>query len=109
MDDTNIDKLEESFDNHNVDYKDKLTETKLMPITKRIDRNLIIIAAEALSGRLRFSKLGLKPDRPGRRSGPVAEISFKKAKKRPRFAQRFLSTCLQSLAAELFNATSLSV
>ena len=78
LDDREIDKLEESVDNQKIAYKDKLAETSLMPITKRIDRNLIVITAEALSNRLRFSGIGLKEERAGRRSKPVGIVLFKK-------------------------------
>ena len=80
-----------------------------MPITKRIDRNLIILAAEALSSRLRFPEIGLKEERAGRRSGPMTMVRFKKEKGRPTFAEAFLNKSLQSSAAQLFNATKTSV
>ena len=99
-----MEKFEKSFENNNISYKDKLTETGVYPITHSLDQKLIILAAEAATKQLRLPEVHLKIERPGRRHGSFPEIAIQKQKKRPYFAKTFLDKSLQQKAVSLFNS-----
>ena len=51
---------ESNEDTTEISYKDKLAELGLTPLSHRIDRNLILLGADALYGRLAIPQIAMK-------------------------------------------------
>ena len=80
---------EESNDVTNeINYKGELSKLQLNPLSHRIDRNLILLGADALFDRLAIPQITMKESKTTERLGPFIQTKVKKEPKRPPFFQR---------------------
>ena len=77
---------EESNDVTNeINYKEKLSKLQLNPLSHRIDRNLILLGADALFDRLAIPQITMKESKTTERFGLFIQTKVKKETKRPPF------------------------
>ena len=97
-----IDKLLQS--ENDISYKDRLLKAELYPITSRIDRNLIMLAAESMSDRLRMKHMTKRQK--SARLGPFLHILIANEKNRPPYFKAIFEKSLAFASASLFNKLS---
>ena len=95
---------EESNDETNeINYKGELSKLQLNPLSHRIDRNLILLGANALFDRLAIPQITMKESKTTERLGPFIQTKVKKEPKRPPFFQKLIERSIIETAATMFN------
>ena len=94
---------ESNEDTTEISYKEKLAELGLTPLSHRIDRNLILLGADALYGRLAIPQISMKESKTIERLGPFIKTLIKKEPKRPPFFERQIEKGIIGTAAKMFD------
>ena len=84
-----------------ISYRNKLEQVDLYPITHRIDRNLILLGAEAITERLTLKHMIKRQN--SSRLGPYVKVVVASEKNRPTYFQKALERSLAFASAQLFN------
>ena len=87
---------------HESTYKEKLEELNMFPITHRVDRNIIQVAADGATGRLIIPYIKIKEPK-SERLGPFLEIDVKKERKRPNIYKREMERSMIQTGVTMFN------
>ena len=101
-DESSAHEMDQQYDKCKIGYRDKLAETGLFPLTHRMDRNVIQLACEAISNRIKFPSIEIKVPT-NERLGPFASLSIAKEKRRPPSFERLIKNSLSNTAIRMFN------